>query len=358
MMKFNLALERLRFQRIGFLPFENPIDVVQYMCGLQAQDYEMARWAIAVRMKNPESDRITRELDSGLILRTHIFRPTWHFIPGEDLKWMMNFSAPYIKKLNASQENKIGLDQALLTKTKKIIEKAFKDHTFLTKEEIVLALNRDKINTDGLRPIHILFDAECSSLICSGPKMGHQHTYALLDSRVPSSIKKTNEEALAELTKRYFQSHGPASIKDLAKWMSISLNKAKEGVALIGQGLDSITIDEYPHYFIPRPESPPVISDTCFLLPAYDEYLIGYADRSFALEEKFGSSTVTTNGIFNPIIVHHGKVKGSWKRKKNNTGFTVELIWYYPPNPTLLKKVKNLLKGYEKFIGKTIDIVG
>lgn len=355
-MESGLAAQRLSAQRLGFQPLQDPVDVLRHMCALQAQDFEMAKWAIGIRMINPDAARITKALDSGLILRTHIFRPTWHFVPGEDLKWMMAFSGPYIKKLNASQEKKFGLYPLLFRKTRKIIEKAFKEKPFLTKDEIVLALNASKINTSGERPLHILYDAECCSLICSGPKSDHRITYALVDNRLSAYTNRTQDEALTELTKRYFQSHGPATARDYAKWMSLPAAKVKEGIGSLGNLLQSMHIGGQIHYFIPLDSS--ARKESFFMLPAYDEYLIGYADRSFALEEEFRLSTMTTNGILYPTLVYQGKVKGKWSRKKTKAGYSLEFSWFNPPSLSLQIKVQQSVKAFGKFIGKEIEVNG
>lgn len=357
-MESGLAIQRLNSQRLGFQPLQDPVEVVRHMCALQAQDFEMAKWAIGVRMVNPDIERINKALDSGMILRTHIFRPTWHFIPGEDLKWMMAFSGPYIKKLNASQEKKLGLDPSLFGKTRKIIEKAFIEKPFLTKDEIVLALKANKINTAGEKPQHILYDAECCSLICSGPQAGHRVTYALVENRLRTYTNKTGEEALTELTKRYFQSHGPATARDLANWMSLPVAKVKEGIGSLGSLLQTRLISGQLHYFIPSAPAPRPGKDSFFILPAYDEYLIGYSDRSFALEEEFRLSTMTTNGILYPTLVYQGNVKGKWSRKKTNTGYSLEFNWFTPPSPSLLSKVQQSVKAFAKFTGKEIAVTG
>ncbi len=355
-MEFDLATERMKNQRLGYGPLNSPLEVVRYMCGIQAQEDEMAKWGIGIRMINPDHNHITAELDAGTIIRTHIFRPTWHYIPGEDLKWMMAFSSPYIKRLNASREKQYGLDGPLLRKTRKIIESAFKEQPHLTKEQITIRLQANKINMGAERPIHILYDAECCGLICSGPRIGHRHSYALVDLRVPNSIQKSGEEALVELTKRYFQSHGPATTRDFAKWISIPLAKAKEGIASLGNTLQTWSSGGVHYYFIPGPETTYPMNDF-FMLPAYDEYLIGYADRSFALEEKYKKSTMTANGILYPTLIYRGKVKGRWIRKKSGTGYAVGFDWFYPPSSSLTIKAKKALKLFETFTSKTTSVL-
>ncbi len=353
-MNSSLASQRIIRQGLSHPVFDDPVSVVKYMAGIQAQDFEMARWAVGIRLRNPKLEEINLALDQGLILRAHIFRPTWHLIPGEDYVWMNRFSAPFLRKAHAGRFNQLGLNEPLLKKTRKLIHKTLLARPSLTRHQILEVFHRHKIKPDNLQLIHIFYDAELEGLICSGPQKGKNHTYSLVEERVPSPVKKSSEEALAELTLRYFQSHGPATLQDLTKWMTIPVNTARLGIKMNQSSLDQIEIKGKVHWFTVPPKPAGHGPGPFLLLPAYDEYLIGYADRSFALKPEFIPTTMTSNGILNPTLVYGGKVLGLWKRKTASASLTVQATWFSKPNKAHLSMLEKSISKYSRFFNKPV----
>ena len=356
-MNSNLALQRILRQGLSYPVFDDPVSVVKYMAGIQAQDFEMAKWAVAIRMQNPGLEKINLALDLGMILRAHIFRPTWHLIPGEDYVWMNRFSAPFLRKGHYGRFKQLGLNETLLKKTRKLIHKSLLARPCLTRHQILEVFHRHKIKPDNLQLIHIFYDAELEGLICSGPLKGKNPTYSLVEQRVPSPVKKSTEEALAELTLRYFQSHGPATLHDLTKWMTIPVKTARLGIEMNKSSLDQLEINGKVHWFTdpPKPAGPGL--RPFLLLPAYDEYLIGYADRSFALKPEFIPSTMTSNGILHPTLLYRGKVLGLWKRKSGSAGLTVKPSWFSKPNQAQQSLLEQSVRNYGRFFNMSVHLI-
>src|SRR5690606_5117870 len=173
-----------------------PEDVIQWMAAVQAQDYAGAKWAIACRMHNAKESDLDNALDEGRILRTHVLRPTWHFVLPDDIRWMIELTEPRITAFSAKYMRDAGLDQSVFNKTNRIISKALEKEGHLTKQELGEILKRSRIDTSEQRLAYILFRAELDCIVCSGRRKGKQMSYALLDERAPKARKLKKEEAL------------------------------------------------------------------------------------------------------------------------------------------------------------------
>lgn len=348
-MNSKLAAQRIIRQGLSHPQFSDPVSVVKHMAGIQAQDFEMAKWAVGIRMQNPDLEAINAALDSAKIIRAHIFRPTWHLVTGEDYWWMNRFSAPFLRKGHTGRFQQLGLNETLLQKTRKLIHKSLLARPSLTRQQILEVFQSHKFKPDPQQLNHILYDAELEGLICSGPQQGKTHSYTLVEQRLPSPVGKTAEEALAELTIRYFKSHGPATLQDLTKWMNIPVNTARLGIEMNRSSLDFQTINGKVHWFTDHPEPARSRPRPFLLLPAYDEYLIGYADRSFAIQPEFIPVVMTSNGILHPTLVYRGKVLGLWKRKPGSKVQEVQSNWFFKPNQSQRSLFKQSIGLYQRF---------
>lgn len=236
-------------------PFADAADVVGWFGGLQSQDYHVAKWALALRLGPGVTDAdLDRAFDDGVILRTHVLRPTWHFVAPGDLRWLLELTAPRIHALNTYAYRLGELDGPLLRRTTDLIADAVADGNHLTRTEIAALLARHGITAAGFRLGYILIHAELERMICSGPLRGKQHTYALLEERVPRAASLERDAALAELVRRFFTSHGPATTKDLAWWSSLTRADIATGLSLAGDALESTDVDGST--FWSAPETP------------------------------------------------------------------------------------------------------
>jgi hypothetical protein len=329
MTNLKIACQRLHNQLITQQKFEKAEDVVKWLCAIQSQDYAAAKWALGLRVPNSTDIFIEQAFNDGSILRTHILRPTWHFVSPADIRWMLALTAPRIIAASSYYYRTLGLDDTVFSHSNAVLAKALQGGKRLTRVELVSVLKRAGIATDELlRSTFIMMRAELDGIICSGGRRGKQFTYALLDERAPQARILDRVESLAELATRYFSSHGPATLQDFVWWSGLTVVDAKTGLEMVASQLMCEVVDGQTYW---RSASIPPINDlppTVHLLPNFDEYTVGYTDRSaiFAMAdaEKFDNP----GNVLNPTIVLNGLVVGTWKRtlKKDNVYLTVSLF--------------------------------
>lgn len=301
---------RLRNHKLSSPGFERPADVVRWFGAVQAQEFHAAKWALALRMQTATNADLEDAFNRGEILRTHLLRPTWHFVTPEDIRWLLQLTAPGINRSCAAVYRNYELDPPLLKRSNRAITKALKNGKQLTRSELRAVLKREGIAADDtIRLTYIMLRAELDGVVCSGPRRGNQFTYALLEERVPPHSQLTGDEALAELTRRYFASHGPASLADFVWWSGLSRNDARRGIALLGREIKTIEIAQ-SIYWISRSASKPLRSIDAHLLPAYDEYNVAYKDRQLVFDQ---DSQITNAGALGPTVIIGGRIIGTWK---------------------------------------------
>ena len=280
---------------------------------MQAQDYPMAKWAIGIRLPGSTNELIETSLNNGEILRTHLMRPTWHFVSSDDIYWMLELTAPRIRSSLKFREKWLGLTEAIVSKSKHVIEKVLSPDEHLTRDELIAQLNNAKIKIDGYRGSHLLMRSELDGLICSGKMKGAKQTYALLEKRVPKKKRMGREDSLEKLAQKYFASHGPATLHDFARWSGLSMNDSRNALEMIKSKFVSDVVGENT-YWSPGSLSIPKERTDAFVLPAFDEFLVGYKDRSASLNHGIEKKIISENGIFRPAIIIKGQVTGLWKR--------------------------------------------
>jgi hypothetical protein len=327
------------------------------MGAMQAQDYIMAKWAIGLRLTEPSEKLVEEAIDKGEILRTHVMRPTWHFVSPEDIYWMTRLTASKIKTSLKARHKQLEITESILKKTRAIIEKEMADGISLSRIELAEKFNDKRIKTDENRLSHILFCAEFDELICSGPIRGGRPTYSLLSFRVPVKKDLSKEESIAELAKRYFTSHAPATIQDFAWWSNMSLTEIRRAVDSIKDDFITETT-ETGQYLLPRSFSwNRDGKNSVYLLPAFDEFLISYRDRSSSLALIHNKKTISTNGIFYPIVVVNGQVSGRWQRTVNKNKLIITINSFENPTKSLRNKIEKKAAEYAKFLSKETEVM-
>lgn len=344
---------RLQNQQLLLPTLTKAADVVRWLGAMQSQDYAGAKWALANRLKTPAEGDIEAAINGGNILRTHVLRPTWHFVLPEDIRWMIELTEPRISALSAKYFRDLELDKTVLKKSNKTIVKALQSGRHLTRKELGEALENVGIATNDLRLTYILFRAELDQLICSGARRGKQFTYALLETRAPSANKMQRDEALAELSMRYFGSRGPATVKDFAWWSGLSLTDASRGIDMVKTHLERHTNGDQS-YFFTRAAAEVKKTHCVHLLPAYDEYTVAYKDRSLVIDREFEEHA--GHGIFNPNILVNGKVMGSWRREISGDKVVMEVQYFSRVAATTNKAVSSAAKRYANFLTKDLTI--
>lgn len=344
---------RLQNQQLSNPTFTDPADVVRWLGAVQSQDYAGGKWGLASRSKKTTDEEIDRSFDAGSILRTHVLRPTWHFVLPEDIRWMVELSEPRISAFSAKYFSDVGLDKSVFKRSNRIIVKALEADEFLTKRELESALEKARIDTNGLRSTHIIFRAELDRLICSGPRRGKQFTYALLDRRAPHARVLNKDEALSELAIRYFTSRGPATIKDFGWWSGLSATDSRKAVDIIESHLKHEELEGETYYFTCRAiDADARKKPKVHLLPPWDEYTVAYKDRSLVIDPRFESQS--GHGIFSPIVVVDGKIKGTWRRLLKTNSVEVEARYFTDLNKSSRERVDATARLYARHLNRDL----
>lgn len=347
----DIIQQRLINQQIAGTKFTTAQQLVHYMGAIQAQEYAMAKWAIGLRIPGLDNAAVEAEFNRGDILRTHLLRPTWHFVSPQDIKWMLELTAPQITALSAYMHRQTGLDRKIFNRCNKIFEKALRDKNYLTRTELNVFLKEKKIEADGHRLSYICMEAELAGVICSGPRKGNQFTYALLDERAPDAKKLNREEALTELCKRYFNSRSPATLKDLCNWSGLNLKDAKKGYENIKDEFTKETFDSDRYIVKKDMEIPSGKIFSTFLMPDYDEYGMSYKNRSAIFMQKKGN-TKTGNPIFGHTIVINGVIAGSWNRTISGKKIKMETNYFKQLSIKDNSAMKKAVKRYKDFFAE------
>lgn len=338
-----------------------PAAVVAWLGAVQAQDYAGAKWSVAQRLPTATDATIEQAFADGAILRTHVLRPTWHFVAAADIRWLLALTAPRVHALNAPYYRKAGLDAATLKRSNDVLAQALQGGQQRTREELAVALQQAGIATDGeLRLTYLVMYAELEGVIASGARRGKQFTYALLGERVPPTRPLTREEALATAVQRYFASHGPATIADFVWWSGLTVADATVGIALAGEQLAQTVMDGKRYYHAPQAMT--LTNDglntapNAWLLPTFDEYLLSYADRSAALDPQAAHIWNGSHEPFTSSIVIDGMVVGIWRRTFKGKQVVIEMRSYRPLTGDEEQAVADAMQRFGDFLGTPVSI--
>lgn len=295
--------------------FERPSEVVKWMGAMQGQEYKMSKWAIGLRTKGGTLSTVNEALRTGEIARTHVMRPTWHWVAGCDLRWMLKLSAPRIRKAIDQWSKGCGVEipENHYTKCNDYFGKWLTGGRSLTKEELTSEFQRAGLPADDHHIRRYLLRAEAEGIICSGEDKMNKPTYTLLEEHLPPAPDWSREEALAELACRYFQSHAPATLKDFIWWSGLTATEAKQAVALAGTQLakERYKEQEFLLHIACRPVRTKAV---VHLLPPYDEYLVGYKERQTVIDPAHYSKAFNNWGIFYPVVFYKGRIIGNWSK--------------------------------------------
>lgn len=352
MNKAGIIAHRLINQQIAGTVFKTPQQIVGWLGAMQAQEYALSKWAIGLRLPGSTDASVEKAFNEGKILRTHLLRPTWHFVCPEDIRWMLKLTAPRIHIANGFMCRKLGLDDKLLKKAATVFAKTLKDGNYMTRNALNEELKKNKIDCEGHHLSHIMMYAELEGIVCSGPRQGKQFTYALLEERAGKGKELNREESITELTKRYFKSRGPATIKDFTTWSGLTVKDAKAGI----HALDKHFIREMIgglEYIFPEPEAKKQAGGlSTFLMPDYDEYGMGYKDRSAIFNDaRYKSHVSRGNPVFNRMIIIDGVIEGTWQRTLKQDRPVVETFPFGKLSAAKEKKMKQAVQRYLKFTG-------
>lgn len=351
----DLISHRLINQQIASTAFTKAEELVDWMIAIQSQDWNMAKWGIGLRLQKLVEADVEKAFNDGLILRTHVMRPTWHFVTPKNIRWLLALTAPRVKAFIAYYDRQLELDNKIFKRSNDTLAKILGGNNYLVRSDIEKELAKQKIKATGQRLGHLLIHAELDAVICSGPRKGKQFTYALLDEKAPVREKFDRAKSLAELTRQYFTSRGPATVQDFAWWSGLSIAEGREGVAMLKSKLEQVIINGQEYLWIPASLSRPKRPQSTFLLPDYDEYGISYKDRSAIFDEK-NKKGLSRDGniIFNHMIVINGVTAGTWQRKLTGKKLAVETALFTEVNKTQKALLDKAVKKYVSFFDQPV----
>ncbi|NPD92987.1 winged helix DNA-binding domain-containing protein [Xylanibacter muris] len=318
----NIPNIRLLNQQLVAPLFSDAHDLVGWMGMVQAQEYRMMRWAVALRLKSPKMEAFRKAYDSGRIVRTHLFRCTWQLVTAEDLRWMSRLCAEKNKRAINGYLKTYGLDisERQYERFNDLVSQVLSGTDSMLKDDLVSSLKEMGFCVDSHTFSIYLRRAEFDGVICSGRLDARQNTYALVEKRIPRFDELSHEESLMMLARKYFRSHSPATMQDFIWWTGLAARDCQKAVCFVGKELS-----EYIHdgetYYIYRDCRIRGCRGKTLLLPSYDEYLIGYKSRFHVIENDFRSYAFSNNGLFYPVIVSDGRIVGNWHPQKKNTCF-------------------------------------
>ena len=319
---------RLSNQQLATSTLRTAQDVVGWLGAVQAQEYMPAKWALGLRAIGLADAAVEQSFTGGAILRTHVMRPTWHFVTARDIRWMLTLTAPHVSRRMAPYNRHLELDSRLFARSHRTIARALEGGRHLTRKEIAAALARAGIEAATQRLAHLMMQAELDQVICSGPRRGKQFTYALLAERVPSGPQFTRDEALAELAHRYARSHGPASVRDFAWWSGLPIPDARRAFEAVSPALERRTVGTRTLWSVESEAPTARPTRAAHLLPVYDEYLIAYKDREIAMDPRTQGFDRAQRDDFGHYIVINGRFAGTWRWMAVEDAIDVRLLPY------------------------------
>ncbi|WEO75752.1 winged helix DNA-binding domain-containing protein [Cryobacterium sp. SO2] len=361
----DITRRRLHSQALTGALGSDPARVVDRMLALQAQDLRWAKWAVAVRAPGSTSAEVDDLIDSGRIVRSWPMRGTLHLVPAPDLRWMLDLTTPRLWAGQATRRRDLDLDEATIERARDIAIAALTGGRELSRNAFMDLLTRHGIDTAGQRGYHLIWHLAQSGTLCWGRQLDSQQMLVLLDEWVPESRRLDHDEALGEFLLRYLVGHGPAALTDFAWWSQLTMADAKTALAVAGPQLTALEVDGVTHLFPQTSDTGPVGRvprgrgrDAVLALPGFDEHLLGYRDRSFAIEPENLTRVVPgRNGIFLPLLVRGGRVIGTWRRDWQPARITLEAGPFARLSPATDASTTRALHEYAAFLGRRVHVL-
>ncbi len=354
-----VARWRLRSQHLVAPQLPRAADVVRSLLAVQAENPSQSEWAVAARVSAPDPGDLARLLDSGQVLRTHVLRPTWHYVSADDIGWLLALTRPRVQRVTEAQLRvQHGLDESELSRARDVVVQEIGAGGALTRSQLAERLARRGVagsSRAGMFVMLLLAHVELDALICSGPRADGEHTYALLSERVPTPRVLERDEALAEIALRYFTSHGPATERDLAYWASLTLGDVRRGLAASRDRLESFDHDERTFWHAPGARPPArAAKPSGHLLQILDETYRGYQDSRWVLDAdrllERGRETSIGMGLVD------GQLLTTMRRTVGPERVRFELEPYRALTAREERALHDAGERYAAFLGKAADV--
>lgn len=347
---------RLHNQQIASSDFSTPKALLRWIGGMQAQDYEMAKWAVGVRLRDGTREDIEHAIGNSHIIRTHLLRPTWHFVSEDHFPWLLELSRPRVLISIRSRQKQLGLTDDVVSRSNRIIKEILAENQPLLRSELLEQLEEAGFDNSDNRISHLLLRAELDGIICSGPSKGCRYTYRLMEGRLPEMSTFNGEEARMKLARLYLQSHGPATFEDFAWWSGLTKTSSKKAIQKLRPELMSEEIGGHKYWFFEKSAQAANIEQSVYLLPAFDEYVISYRKREMFISGEDKAKAISVNGIFRPVIVVNGEVKGIWKRTVQHHWVEVNLQFFENPGLKMEESAAREAEKFANFLGKNLKL--
>jgi hypothetical protein len=353
-----IARRRLRNTRLTGPGFTSPEEAVGWHLAMQAQDYGPAKWSIGQRSKGLTDQDLDEALATGSIIRTHVLRPTWHFVARDDLRWLLALSGPRVQQGNAGRYRELGLDARTRARAEKVIVFALEGGTRLTRKEIAAVLDDAGIDHSGQRMPYFLSHCELEAVIGSGGLAGKQQTYALLDDQVPAAGPFDRDDALGELVRRYLSSHGPATVKDMSWWSGLTVADLRKGLECLGEEVRSETLDGMVLWSVASDDSSSPAPRGAHLLQTYDELVVGYAESRFYGDPGAEKARAAWSDRTYPsgMLLLNGRIVGHWRRTIERTEVPIEFHLYQEPKPADTKALEAAATNLGRFLDLPVSL--
>lgn len=344
-----IAQQRINHQRIAYQHFQTPGEVVQWLGALQAQDYASAEWTIGLRMAKASPALIQQAIAEKSIVRTWLLRGTLHIVTAADLRWMLALLAPGLIAHYDRNYRLMGLDDEVRSKSYAALVEALHGGQQLTRKELVTALDGSGVVMNAMQISNLLNRAALDGLICLGVMQGKQQSYTLLDEWLPQHPNLVRDEALSEFAMRYFTSHGPATLHDFAWWTGLAMKDARAGLEAVKTQLVEDKREGKSYWLSPSSIPIAETSHSLYLLPGFDEFVLGYSDRSDLLQAEHYQKITGLNAIFAYTMVWDGQVVGTWKRSFRKGVVEVTFSPFAPLPPEIMQAFATKAQHYGDF---------
>lgn len=310
----NPIVIRLLNQQLAAPQFSDPAEVISHMGAMQAQEYRMMRWGVAMRTRKPSHSAFKAAFDSGRIIRVHLMRGTWQLVSAEDYWPFLSLCATKAIAVTRGwmHSNRIDISDEEQMTIRDIFAQTAADKGSVTKEDIVQALAERDIRMDDHRLSYHIRMAEITGTLCSGDLLPMKATYALAADKVKPSGKIDHEEALMLFARKYFQSHQPATLEDFVWWSGLNVSDCRKGIAMLGNEIHVVKWKGREFYLMDDCRTRGFRKGMYLLIPPYDEYLIGYKSRDIVLSPEHRHRAHNNSGIFQPVVAHDGIICGNW----------------------------------------------
>jgi hypothetical protein len=348
---------RLAAQRLGASELSTPAGVVRWMLAMQGQDFPGVKWSVGLRQVGCTESAVEAACDAGEIVRTWPLRGTLHLVAAEDVGWLLALTAQRSLASATERRAAVGIADADVERAREIAGAALSGRRSLSRAALLAAFDAGGISTAGQRGYHLLWYLAQTGTLVLGGHEGRQQAFALLDDWVPAPRRLERDEALAELAFRYFRSHGPATAKDLARWSGLTLADVRRGLAICADRLTVLEIDGVMCHLAPETLEQEAPACGVHLLPGFDEYLLGYQDRSAALAPEHSEAIVPGgNGMFRPTIIVDGQVRGTWRRVTRAREVVIEPSPFDEPSDGMREGLPAAVGALGIYLGRPVRL--